>query len=193
MYNYKQACGTKVVIKKLENKHISMGGGTIIIPDCAVDGHNLNKGIVLSVGPEATKEGINVNDIVLYDFYSTFYTDGVLDRESAIVNSENVIVKINEDTGDITPYGNSLLTRVIEEDLSNRMDGLIYIPEKSEKNTKYTESIIAKFGEKVDSAKIELSIGQKVMALKEGNIMINYKSVKYYVINIDTVIAVINE
>ncbi len=81
-----------VVIRKLEKYH-QRTFGDIIIPDGMNQGHNLTKGVVESVGPDAVKEGIEVGMVVLYDHFAGHYlTDPVV-----CVNSENVICQFEED------------------------------------------------------------------------------------------------
>ncbi len=61
-----------VVIGKIEKYHQRITKEGIIIPESADAGGNLCKGKVESIGPKANKEKLKINDIVLFDHFSTF-------------------------------------------------------------------------------------------------------------------------
>lgn len=87
-----KACGDKVVIRKLEETHEVKRNG-IIIPQSAVKGFNMLKGRVESIGPEINKGCLNVGDVVLFDYYSTYGETSPL----VVTKIENVIAVLEEE------------------------------------------------------------------------------------------------
>jgi len=87
-----KACGTKVVIEKLERYHEMRNVGGIDLPDDYKQGGVLCKGVVISVGSDAALEGLEAGMTVLYDTHSVFYDTHPI----VITNVENVIVVVHE-------------------------------------------------------------------------------------------------
>jgi len=82
----------KVVIRKMEKYHQRVTKEGIVIPEKVDAGGNLCKGKVESIGPLATKEGLKVGDVVLFDHFSTFGETYPI----CITKIENIICVVDE-------------------------------------------------------------------------------------------------
>jgi len=82
-----------IVIKKHELYRERMFGGIHIADISQSPGHNLTKGEVVSIGPDAEFEGLKVGDNVMYDHFAGHYlTDPIV-----CVSVENVICVYEDD------------------------------------------------------------------------------------------------
>jgi len=86
------AVGLKVAIRKLEKSHEIIRDG-IYIPETSDAGGRLCKGEIISVGNEASKDGLKIGDIVMFDPYSVFWDTYPM----VVTNVENVILIILEE------------------------------------------------------------------------------------------------
>ena len=124
-----RAVGKKIVIRKLERFHERMMG-PIIIPekaDLAIKG---NSAEITSLTDEvAESTGLKVGDKVIYDALSVFDDT----KEYAVTNSENIIVRVNED-GSVDSVGDTVLTCQI---ISPATRGGIEIPNRYVKEDKF--------------------------------------------------------
>jgi hypothetical protein len=86
------ATGDKIVIHKVEAYHTKKYGDIHIAEYSQGAGHNLTKGTVVSIGPDAEYTGLNIGDSVLVDHFAIHY----LTHPIACLSAENVICIINE-------------------------------------------------------------------------------------------------
>jgi len=88
-----KATGDIIIIRKLENYHKMQYGGIYIAEISQSLGHNLCKGIVESIGPDAEFEGLTIGDQILYDHFASHG----LTHPIVAVNIENVLCVIEEE------------------------------------------------------------------------------------------------
>jgi co-chaperonin GroES (HSP10) len=94
-----KAIADLVIIENIEQGDNSLCRGGIYIPSMAVEAEKIVKGKVISLGPEAKKEGLNIGDIVLYDkhsIHSELSTGTEKVGETVITRVENVIAIVND-------------------------------------------------------------------------------------------------
>jgi hypothetical protein len=151
-----KATGKKVGLLKHERIHertVGDKGAEIIVPLSEEIGKNLNKATVTSIGSDATKYNINLNDSVLYDHFSVFYDHAT----TVITNIENVIGKYVED--DIIPVGNYVKVNLTDIQLKPVIEGIILLEDSIEKNVYEIETI----GTGIDDFEFPVKIGDKVL------------------------------
>jgi len=85
-----EACGEKVILKKLEYNH-EQKFGEIVLPDTR-SGSKMTKAEVISVGRDAKLTGLKPGQIVLYDTYSVFFDTYPI----VITKFENIIGVLEE-------------------------------------------------------------------------------------------------
>lgn len=77
----------KKLVKTLDKKY-----GDIFIPQSVSKNASLGVAQVIDLGNKAKELGINVNDYVLYDYYSVFENN----PEYVLTKVENIILKITD-------------------------------------------------------------------------------------------------
>ena len=77
----------KKLVKTLDKKY-----GDIFIPQSVSKNASLGVAQVIDLGNKAKELGINVNDYVLYDYYSVFENN----PEYVLTKAENIILKITD-------------------------------------------------------------------------------------------------
>lgn len=90
-YKNVKPIGELVLLKKLV-KTMDKKYGNILIPHTHDKNASLGVAQIVDLGDKAKKVGLNINDYVLYDYYSVFENN----PEYVLTNVENIILKINE-------------------------------------------------------------------------------------------------
>lgn len=92
--NYKKfdVIGPYVLIERFENEEHKVGD--IIIPDSKKYANNkMGVGKIIDIGKVAKeKSNLDIDDFVLYDFYSAFHDSKI----NVLVNYENIFMKIDK-------------------------------------------------------------------------------------------------
>lgn len=94
-YKNAKPLGELVLLKKLV-KTLDKKYGDIFIPQSVSKNASLGVAQVIDLGNKAKELGINVNDYVLYDYYSVFENN----PEYVLTKVENIILKITDSEKD---------------------------------------------------------------------------------------------
>ena len=141
-----KACGLKVLLEKIDTSQEKIIGG-IVIPFQMNKMTRTAKAKVLSIGEEARSKdlGLEIGDIVIYDFYSVYYDHP---EPEVVTNIENIVAKTSLNDSDMfVPLGNRLLTVKMEK-MNAEMRGGIAIPVSARTDEKWLR--VVGFGIKYD-------------------------------------------
>lgn len=102
-YDELKVVGSYILIEKINNEEHKIGD--IIIPDSKKYANNkIGVGKILEIGKNAKKEtNLNINDFVLYDYYSAYDNNG----KHILIRYDNIILQLTEE--DAFKYLNSNL------------------------------------------------------------------------------------
>lgn len=108
-----KAVGDKVVLKNLEQNPDRYTVGGIHMP-LNYENCKLVKAMVVSVGPEAEKEGLKPGQVVMYDKHSIFSETGKgTEKEGEVVVCKTHGIQYVADNGNVIPIGKRVLVEKI--------------------------------------------------------------------------------
>lgn len=94
LYNSINVFGDKVLIKRLTPESLRQVDGIFIPESSKYQNMKIGAGQIIALGNDAkTDYGVDVNDYVLYDYYSANGDN----KDTIITKAENLIVKVSEE------------------------------------------------------------------------------------------------
>ena len=87
--------GDKVLLKKLVCT-LDKRYGNIVLPQSFAKNASFGVAQVISMGPDTKESGLEINDYVLYDYYSVYHNN----NDIVLTKIENVILKITKEEAD---------------------------------------------------------------------------------------------
>jgi co-chaperonin GroES (HSP10) len=91
-----RALGDHVIIEILPQDDSKNKVGNIILPEKSTLNMDMLKGRISSIGANASKMGLSVGDIILYDKWSAYYKPPESPGTYIITEIENIICKVKE-------------------------------------------------------------------------------------------------
>jgi len=120
-YTKKLLAVRKIVALRKHEKLHERTVGDIIIPIANDIGSNMSTADILSLGKDALKYNLNVNDVVCYDHFSVFYDH----HPNVVTNVENIICKIQNEN--YIPVGKYVEVELTDISMVNIPDNIILL------------------------------------------------------------------